>query len=64
MNEDWEDERPFTIESSGARCWDNTNHLTTVQGIITAPQTSSHQSSFAMYNAGGQLSSERQKTIC
>lgn len=37
MNEEWEDKSPLTTESSGARFWDNTNHLTPVQEIITAP---------------------------
>lgn len=37
MNEEWEDKSPLTTKSSGARFWDNTNHLTPVQGIITAP---------------------------
>lgn len=61
MNEEWRNRSPLIIEPSGARSWDNTNHLTTVQGIITAPHAYSHQSSFSMYNAGGQLALERDK---
>lgn len=37
MNEELEDKSPLTTKSSGATFWDNTNHLSPLQEIITAP---------------------------
>jgi len=63
MNEEWQDKNLLTTKSSGARFRDNTNHLTTIQGMITAPQTYKHQSSFSIPNCKRTASFRETKKI-